>query len=82
MPWYIPLVQEVNTDAVFSLAWSEIDMKLVTTSGNHNATLFDVHDDGSMTELNTFKAHKSSVKTACFEPNSAGTSILKLVCQI
>ncbi|XP_065210065.1 denticleless protein homolog isoform X2 [Planococcus citri] len=64
-------IQQVGSDALFSVSWSDIDMKLITTSGNHNATLFDVHDDGSLTELNTFKAHTCTVKTSCFEPTSS-----------
>ncbi|XKL63805.1 hypothetical protein PGB90_006169 [Kerria lacca] len=58
-------------NALFSVAWSEIDMKLITTSGNHAVSLWNVHNCGTLTNINLFKAHRCSVKTACFKPQNS-----------
>lgn len=50
-------------------------MKLVVTSGDHNAFLLDAQKDSTLTQLNAFKAHSCSVKTASFRPQSAGEFI-------
>lgn len=68
------LVNETSEggNALFSVAWSEIDMKLITTSGNHAVSLWNVHNCGTLTNINLFKAHRCSVKTACFKPQNSG----------
>lgn len=69
-PWYYT-INAAHGNALFSATWSEIDMKLITTSGDHAVGLWNVHGNGILTEINSFKAHRSSVKTACFRPRNS-----------
>ena len=63
---------------MFSLAWNEVDMKMVTTSGDNSARLWNVHDDGVMELLDTCVCHRQSVKTACFQPRSSSAQFFRL----
>lgn len=68
------MTQEDNNDALFSVEWSEVDMKLITTSGDHAVGLWNLQDNCALTKLNSFNAHRCTVKTACFKPQSSGSS--------
>lgn len=63
-----------NMNALFSAQWSEIDMKLITTSGDHAVGLWNLTDNCQLTKLNSFKAHRCTVKTACFKPQNSGST--------
>lgn len=72
------LVSKAHDGTVFSAAWSEIDLKLVTVSSGRSDSvkLWDVNEDGILQNLNAFSFHKRSVKTAGFKPQSNSKSFL------
>ena len=69
-------VSKAHNETVFSAAWSEVDLKLVTVSSDRpgSVKLWNVGESGTLQFLNTFSIHKRSVKTACFKPQSSGKS--------
>ncbi|XP_063221374.1 protein lethal(2)denticleless isoform X2 [Bacillus rossius redtenbacheri] len=61
------LHKSCHNNAIFDLAWSPRDMKLVTASGDHTAVLWDLCV-GHCVPLAYFRSHSRSVKTTQFSP--------------
>ncbi|KAJ8911347.1 hypothetical protein NQ315_014191 [Exocentrus adspersus] len=59
-----------HNNAIFDLAWTFDQMKLVTASGDHTSKLFSV-DNGEIREERVFCGHSRSVKTVTFRKNDS-----------
>ncbi|XP_015601565.1 protein lethal(2)denticleless [Cephus cinctus] len=56
---------QAHCNAIFDVAWMPGELKLVTTSGDHTARLWDVSRQ-EISQIDCFHAHTRSVKTAVF----------------
>lgn len=56
---------QAHNNAIFDLAWMFDQMKLVTASGDHTSTLYDI-GNGEIRNIRVFCGHNRSVKTVAF----------------
>ncbi|XP_075225181.1 WD40 domain-containing protein denticleless [Lycorma delicatula] len=57
-----------HNNAVFDMAWSDVDSKLVVGSGDHTATLWEISRSRPQAVCG-FAGHSKSIKSVCFIPN-------------
>ncbi|XP_067630739.1 protein lethal(2)denticleless [Eurosta solidaginis] len=57
---------QCHYNAVFDLEWAPGQMKFVSASGDHTASLWKVDEAGEIRNIRSFVGHTRSVKTAAF----------------
>ncbi|XP_050325833.1 protein lethal(2)denticleless [Bactrocera neohumeralis] len=57
---------QCHYNAVFDLEWAPGEMKFVSASGDHTASLWQVDEQGEIRNIRSFVGHTRSVKTAAF----------------
>ncbi|XP_004534937.1 protein lethal(2)denticleless [Ceratitis capitata] len=57
---------QCHYNAVFDLEWAPGQMKFVSASGDHTASLWQVDEQGEIRNIRSFVGHTRSVKTAAF----------------
>ncbi|XP_017472349.1 PREDICTED: protein lethal(2)denticleless [Rhagoletis zephyria] len=57
---------QCHYNAVFDLEWAPGQMKFVSASGDHTASLWQVDEGGEIRNIRSFEGHTRSVKTAAF----------------
>lgn len=68
---------QAHNNAVFDVAWMPKELKLITASGDRTACLWDVSLSRELVEIQSFKGHTHTIKSAVFRHEDKGNIILR-----
>ncbi|KAK7868996.1 hypothetical protein R5R35_013914 [Gryllus longicercus] len=65
-------VNDAHDNAIFDMAWSPNDLRMITASGDKSVVMWDCNPDLKIRKVNTFTGHTATAKTCAWSPDNAG----------